>query len=80
MANDGRLALAARKVTAINTATGARFDVSTTTTGGYTVSVPKGMYRMEVELRNGETLATQPDATESMPATSTPAGFRCCRA
>jgi len=63
-ANGGALALGARKVTAINMETGARFDVSTTTTGGYTVRVPKGMYRLEVELRGGETLATQPDATE----------------
>ena len=63
-ANDGATALGARKVSAINTATGARFDVSTTTTGGYTVRVPKGTYRLEVELRSGEALATQPDPTE----------------
>jgi hypothetical protein len=63
-ANDGATALGARKVSAINTATGARFDVSTTTAGGYTVRVPKGTYRLEVELRSGEALATQPDPTE----------------
>jgi hypothetical protein len=63
-ANNGSTALGARKVTAINTETGARFDVSTTTTGGYTVRVPRGTYRLEVELRGGEALATQPDATE----------------
>jgi hypothetical protein len=63
-ANDGATALGARKVSAINTATGARFDVSTTTTGGYTVRVPRGTYRLEVELRSGEALATQPDPTE----------------
>jgi hypothetical protein len=63
-ASAGAVALGARKVTAINMDTGARFDVSTTTTGGYTVRVPAGTYRLEVELRGGETLATQPDATE----------------
>ena len=63
-ASNGTVALGARKVTAINTDTGARFDVSTTTTGGYTVRVPKGRYRLEVELRGGETLATQPEATD----------------
>jgi hypothetical protein len=63
-ASDGAIALGARKVTAINTETGARFDVSTTTTGGYTVRVPKGRYRLEVELRGGETVATQPEATD----------------
>src|SRR5919108_5003130 len=66
-ANDGAVALGARKVTAINTATGARFDVSTTTSGGYTVRVPRGTYRLEVELRSGETLATQPEPTEVDP-------------
>jgi hypothetical protein len=66
-ANDGAVALGARKVTAINTATGARFDVSTTTTGGYTVRVPRGTYRLEVELRSGESLAAQPEATEVDP-------------
>ena len=63
-ASAGAVPLGARKVTAINTETGARFDVSTTTTGGYTVRVPRGTYRLEVELRSGETLAAQPDATE----------------
>jgi hypothetical protein len=63
-ANNGSTALGARKVTAINTETGARFDVSTTTTGGYTVRVPRGTYRLEVELRGGEALAAQPEATE----------------
>jgi hypothetical protein len=66
-AGSGGLALGARQVTAINTETGARFDVSTTTTGGYTVRVPKGRYRLEVELRGGETLATQPDPTDVDP-------------
>jgi hypothetical protein len=28
------------------------------------VRVPKGRYRLEVELRGGETVATQPEATE----------------
>jgi uncharacterized protein YfaS (alpha-2-macroglobulin family) len=43
---------------------GARFDTSTTSTGGYTVRVPAGMYRLEVELRAGETLAQSPEPTE----------------
>jgi hypothetical protein len=63
-ANDGTTALGARKVTAVNLDTGARFDVSTTTAGGYTVRVPPGKYKLEVELRPGETLATDPGSTE----------------
>ena len=60
----GGAGLSARKVTAINTETGMRFDVSTTTTGGYTVRVPRGTYRLELELRGGESLSAQPDPTE----------------
>lgn len=63
-ADNGSTALVARKVTAINTETGARFDTSTATNGGYTIKVPKGKYRLEVELRAGETIATQPATTE----------------
>src|SRR5436190_187686 len=46
--------LAGRRVTAIDVATGARHEVSTSETGGYTIQVPKGVYRLEVELRAGE--------------------------
>lgn len=63
-ADDGATPLGARKVTAVNADTGARFDVSTSTEGGYTVRVPPGKYRLEVELRPGETLATDPRSTE----------------
>ena len=63
-ADGGATALGARKVTAINTETGARFDVSTSNEGGYTMRVPRGKYRVEVELRAGETLATDPVTTE----------------
>lgn len=61
---DGATALSARKVVAIDTETGARFEASTATNGGYTIKVPKGHYRLEVELRAGETLDTQPGATD----------------
>ena len=63
-ANDGATALSTRRVTAVNVDTGGRIDTSTTSTGGYTMRVPRGTYRLEVELRPGETLATQPGSTE----------------
>jgi hypothetical protein len=66
-ANDGATALGARKVTAVNESTGARFDVSTAANGGYTVRVPPGTYRLEVELRQGETVASEPASTEVAP-------------
>lgn len=65
-ASDGA-ALGARKVTAVNTATGARVEASTTVTGGYTMRVPPGTYTLELEVRPGETLAAAPEATEVDP-------------
>jgi hypothetical protein len=56
--------LSGRKVTAINEASGRRFETSTGSNGGYTLQVPEGKYRLEVELRQGETVATQPDPTD----------------
>lgn len=61
---DGATALSARKVTATNTETGAKFEASTASNGGYTIQVPKGNYKLEVELRPGETLASQPGSTD----------------
>ena len=56
--------LTARRVTAIDLASGQRFEASTATNGGYTIKVPVGKYRLEVELRDGEALAGQPGETE----------------
>ena len=56
--------LSGRKVTAINEATQARFETTTGTSGGYTLKVPAGKYRLELELRDGEAFETRPDATD----------------
>jgi Carboxypeptidase regulatory-like domain len=53
-----------RKVTAVNVATGARMDTTTATNGGYTMKLPAGKYRLEVELHNGERVTEQPAETE----------------
>ena len=63
-ADGGAVSLTGRKVTAIDQATGARFDVTTGTDGGYTIKVPTGTYRLEIELRAGETVAMAPDPTD----------------
>ena len=63
-ADGGTVSLAGRKVTAIDESTGARFEATTATNGGYTMQVPPGTYRLEVELRAGEMLSTRPDATD----------------
>lgn len=56
--------LSGRKVTAIEVASGARYEASTAINGGYTIKVPTGKYRLEVELRQGETLTEQPAPTD----------------
>ena len=55
--------LLSRKVTAIDVRSGSRFDATTGTNGGYTIQVPEGTYRVEVELRGNETLVKRPAET-----------------
>jgi hypothetical protein len=55
--------IANRKVTAIETTTGARHEALTGSNGGYTIKLPQGTYRLEVELQAGERVARQPDET-----------------
>jgi len=62
--SDASVAVPGRKVTAIETTSGIRYDTTTATNGGYTIKVPEGTYRIEIELRPGETLAKQPDPTK----------------
>jgi hypothetical protein len=60
---DPAVAVPGRKVTAVETTNGSRYDTTTAANGGYTIQVPQGTYRIEVELRPGEALAKQPDTT-----------------
>jgi hypothetical protein len=53
-----------RKVTAVNVSTGASFTATTGASGGYTIKVPEGTYRIELETRAGESLAKKPDQTQ----------------
>jgi hypothetical protein len=59
----GNAPLEGRKVTAVNTESGAQFDATTGVNGGYTIKVPEGTYRIEVELRAGESVAKHPGPT-----------------
>lgn len=56
--------LSGRKITAIEVDSGARYETSTATNGGYTIKVPTGKYRLELELRAGESLTEQPSVTD----------------
>lgn len=64
-ATDGSVPLVTRKVTAIHTESGARFETTTGVNGGYTIKVPhQGRYRIEVEVRDGEVVVQQPGETD----------------
>jgi len=61
---DNSVAVPGRKVTAVETTTGTRYDTTTASNGGYTIKVPEGTYRIEIELRPGEALSKQPQPTK----------------
>ena len=63
VSTSAKASVVGRKVTATNTQTGAKFDATTGANGGYTIQVPEGTYRLEVELKPGETVAKQPSET-----------------
>src|SRR5690348_15776796 len=56
----GTTALTGRKVTVTNVSTGQTFDTTTNNSGGYTLKVPEGTYRIDVETRNNEKISKQP--------------------
>jgi hypothetical protein len=55
--------LEGRRVSAIDMSTELHYDVTTSMNGGYTIKVPPGRYRLEVELRGGDQLAKRPEQT-----------------
>ena len=59
----GNAPVVGRRVTAVNTATNARFETRTEANGGYTVKVPEGTYRLELELQPGEKILKHPGDT-----------------
>jgi len=61
--NSAGTPLEGRRVSAIDLTTEQHYDATTAKNGGYTIKVPPGRYRMEVELRGGDQLAQQPEQT-----------------
>ena len=59
-APSGGPALEGRRVDIINVDTGARQRATTSVTGGFTVKVAPGRYRVELTLLDGETLVKKP--------------------
>lgn len=62
--SDTGVAVVSRVVRAIDVATGRKFETTTNNAGTYTMKVPPGRYRLEVELRDGEKVAKQPSETK----------------
>jgi hypothetical protein len=60
---DSTVAVPGRKVTAIEVSAGSQYAATTAANGGYTIKVPEGTYRIEIELRGSETLAKRPEQT-----------------
>ena len=57
-------ALGGRRISAIDIrAADAHYDATTALSGRYTIEVPASRYRLEVELRGGEVIVTQPSQT-----------------
>jgi Carboxypeptidase regulatory-like domain len=63
VSSETKTAVVGRKVTAINADTGARYDATTGVNGGYTIKVPEGTYKIEIELQPGESISKQPGQT-----------------
>lgn len=63
VSTDTKAAVPGRKITAVDTQTGARFDATTGANGGYTIKVPQGTYRLEIELAPGESVVKHPGDT-----------------
>jgi hypothetical protein len=57
---EGTAPVVGREVVIVNTETGARYTATTGETGGFTIQVPAGKYRLELPLRDGETLVRRP--------------------
>jgi len=62
--NSAGTPLEARRVSAIDMTSNEHYDATTSKEGGYTIKVPPGRYRLEVELRGGDQLAKQPAQTQ----------------
>jgi hypothetical protein len=60
-ASDAGATVSGRTVAVVNVATGERRTTETTATGGFTIDVPAGNYRVELALRDGEAIVNQPD-------------------
>lgn len=52
--------VAGRRVDAVSLAGAQRYSATTNITGGFSIKVPPGKYRLQPELREGETVVSDP--------------------
>lgn len=57
-------ALAGRTVEVVNVVSGDTFTTQTASNGGFTIELPKGKYRLDLQLRDGEALVKRPDVVD----------------
>ena len=57
---EGTSPIAGRTVEIVNTVTGEKYSTTTSDTGGFTVQLPAGKYRLELPLKVGETIVKHP--------------------
>jgi len=60
----GDSALPGRTVEVVNVATGERHTATTASNGGFTIELPKGRYRLELPLQDGETIVKRPGSVD----------------
>jgi hypothetical protein len=60
-ASDASAPVSGRTVAVVDVATGVRRTTETTKTGGFTIDVPAGTYRVELAVREGEMIVQHPD-------------------
>jgi len=53
-----------RTVEVVNVETGERHQATTVSNGGFTIQLPKGKYRLELQLHPGETIVKRPDVVD----------------
>jgi hypothetical protein len=61
---EGTSPVIGRDVQIVNTETGARHTAQTGDNGGFTIQLPAGKYRVELALRDGETLLKRPGVVD----------------
>jgi hypothetical protein len=61
---EGRTPVPDRTVTAIDEQSGMRYEAKTNANGQYTLKLPVGKYRMELQVLPGEVIVKEPGVTE----------------